>query len=137
MFVTFCSQVTLQYVCPMILILFMTFIYKTMGDSGSWMFGSPQNGTLSEEISAATERPVLKLEIEPLNVRREEMEAKIDVVTGQFSLAWQSLKHVFTPAVFRYAHGQHFQSTTCREGTIFIHPTPQRSEEAPGALRNL
>jgi len=93
--------VTLQYVCPMILILFMTFIYKTMGDSGSWMFGSPQNGTLSEEISSATERPVLKLEIEPLNVRREEMEAKIDVVTGQFSLAWQSLKHVFTPAVFR------------------------------------
>ena len=51
----------------MILILFMTLIYKTMGDSGSWMFGSPQNGTLAEEVFAATERPVLKLEIEPLN----------------------------------------------------------------------
>lgn len=98
------SQVTLQYVCPMILILFMTFMYKTMGGGGSWML--PTRMGPAAEPPAATaaeaEAPVPFLEIEPRsNPRMEEIEEAVDVVTGQFSLAWQSLKHVFTPAVFR------------------------------------
>merc|ERR1711973_952355 len=37
--------VTLQYVCPMILILFLTFMYKTMG-GGSWVLETGhQNGS--------------------------------------------------------------------------------------------
>ena len=88
-------QVTLQYVCPMILILFMTFMYKTMGGGGSWVL--PPTVVTPPPPPPP---PVPTLEMVP-NPRMEEIEEAVDVVTGQFSLAWQSLKHVFTPAVFR------------------------------------
>jgi len=95
--------VTLQYVCPMILILFMTFVYKTMGDGGRWVLHSASGDNAA---AAAPETPVVEqespfLELEPRNPKMEEIEEAVDVVTGQFSLAWQSLKHVFTPAVYR------------------------------------
>ena len=80
----------------MILILFMTFMYKTMGGGGSWILAPREPAPVVEEA------PVPFLEVEPRsNPRMEEIEEAVDVVTGQFSLAWQSLKHVFTPAVFR------------------------------------
>ena len=77
----------------MVLILFLTFMYKTMG-GGSWWWNA---GELAP--AAAAESPTLV--VEPRNPKMEEIEEAVDVVTGQFSLAWQSLKHVFTPAVFR------------------------------------
>jgi len=91
--------VTLQYVCPMILILFLTFMYKTMG-GGSWTLDGFFGGEKSSPI--LPESPTLLME--PRNPKMEEIEEAVETVisaTGHFSLAWQSLKHVFTPAVFR------------------------------------
>merc|ERR1719378_785670 len=78
--------VTLQYVCPMILILFMTFIYKTMGDGGRWMY---QSASLVEATSSTPPPPVEDyaedpspfLGLEPRNPKMEEIEEAVEVVT--------------------------------------------------------
>ena len=87
--------VTLQYVAPLIMILFLSLMYKTMG-GGNW----------TGLWSAAEDASPLPVQ-EPEPVRLEVMpksEVKIDKVFGdeeaneelsrQFSLAWHSLKHV-------------------------------------------
>merc|ERR1719320_540713 len=90
--------VTLQYVCPMILILFLTFMYKTMG-GGSWKLEASSSSAPPEVDSTS---PTLLMEPAMRNPKMEEIEEAVEIViTGHFSLAWQSLKHVFTPAVFR------------------------------------
>ena len=89
--------VTLQYVAPLIMILFLSLMYKTMGGgcwTGLW-------SKLSEEGTSPAAAPVqepVRLEVMP------RAEIKIDKVFGeeeateelsrQFSLAWHSLKHV-------------------------------------------
>lgn len=93
--------VTLQYVAPMILILYLTLMYKTMG-GGSWS---------SVSVSPSAETVESHLSFEPRisgeehhsheSKKAEEIEEAVQIITGQFSLAWQSLKHVFTASVFR------------------------------------
>ena len=71
-------------------------MYKTMG-GGSW------NG-LHASLSAHSEDNHPHMSIEPSsfqagdnlrsNKKSEEIEEAVQVITGQFSLAWQSLKHV-------------------------------------------
>ena len=71
-------------------------MYKTMG-GGSW------NG-LHASFSAHSETLQPHMSIEPnsfqvgdnlrSNKQSEEIEEAVQVITGQFSLAWQSLKHV-------------------------------------------
>ena len=79
----------------MILILFLTFMYKTMG-GGSWALPL----SAGDGGGGIPDTPTLILEPR-INPKIEEIEEAVGVITGQFSLAWQSLKHVFTPAVFR------------------------------------
>lgn len=95
-------QVTLQYVAPMILIMFLSFMYKTMG-GGSWngLWADPA----TESAAPATPSPVHDNLESPENAKMDEINEAVHIITGQFSLAWQSLKHVFTPSVFRGIFG--------------------------------
>ncbi len=76
-------QVTIQYIAPMILIMFLTLMYKTMG-GGSWM-GLWTEGA-AEEPFPEDESPA----------DRTHMDKAAEAVGENFSLAWQSLKQVRT-----------------------------------------
>ncbi len=72
--------VTIQFVAPIILILFFTLMYKTMG-GGSWQ------GLWAEAAEAPfpeDESPIV----------RSGMDKAAEAVGENFSLAWQSLKQV-------------------------------------------
>jgi len=100
--------VTLQYVAPMLLILYLSFLYKTLG-GGSWL-GSHQNAPDTNVTSCASpscgvsDAPPVVTEEDPslidsiLPVQGEET---VQAMKHQFSLAWTSLKDVFTVQVFR------------------------------------
>lgn len=88
--------VTLQYVAPMILILYLSFLYKSLGD-GSW------NGTASK-IPDQDECPISKTPGEESDIGLGEMlnqEETVGAIKEQFTLAWASFKHIFTPQVFK------------------------------------
>lgn len=76
----------------MILILFLALMYKTMG-GGSW------TGLWREE-EAATATEAAPPTPAPKAAEELPMEETIEAVTGQFSLAWQSLKGVSTSNAF-------------------------------------
>ena len=104
--------VTLQYVAPMILILFLSLMYKTMG-GGSWtglwatdksymeteFDFAPECGLNPEEGCGLSpeEIALLKGGNDAPDAGGEAMDEAIAAVTGQFSLAWQSLKQVSDP----------------------------------------
>jgi len=99
--------VTLQYCAPMILILYLSFLYKTLG-GGSWLGGHsslPSSGTLKaepqenefKEVDVDSEAEAMEVNIGKIIQQEEAVEA----ITQQFSLAWISLKKVFTPEMFR------------------------------------
>ena len=75
----------MQYVTPMILLLFLSLMYKTMG-GGSW------DGLWSSEAVASDECP---LDGCPGQSEAENsMDRAAEAVGENFSLAWQSLKQV-------------------------------------------
>ena len=83
--------VTLQYLAPMILILFLALMYKTMG-GGSWT-----------GLWAEIDHEECSINAEPAdnsNGPASEVDEAIAAVTGQFSLAWQSLKQVTNSWLF-------------------------------------
>merc|ERR1719431_906401 len=84
--------VTLQYVAPMILILNICFLYKTLG-GGSW---SPYSLEGKQSTPEEGEN-VSEIKIGDIFNQDEAVEA----ITEKFSLAWASLKNVFTVEVFR------------------------------------
>ena len=100
--------VTLQYVAPMILILYLSFLYKTLG-GGSWI-GQPSttptvvtNGSMSE-VGGAEEFPGAVADDNEVTLESllpAQGEQTVEALQEQFSLAWSSLKHVFTTEVFR------------------------------------
>jgi len=105
--------VTLQYVAPMILILYLSFLYKTLG-GGSWV--GQTNTSLNQPVEAPTcsadecgldEFPASVVEEEAplldslLPGQGEEAVEAVEAIQEQFSLAWSSLKNVFTVEVFR------------------------------------
>ena len=95
--------VTLQYVAPMILILYLSFLYKTLG-GGSWSGGpiseSPKVEAAASEVTK--ENDFQEVEVGPEPDTTEDMEIGIGTIiqneeavgaiTQQFSLAWISLK---------------------------------------------
>ena len=101
--------VTLQYVAPMILILYLSFLYKTLG-GGSWI-GEPattpsavSNSSIAdvegtEEFPEAVSESSDEVTLESLLPVQGEQ--TVEALQEQFSLAWSSLKHVFTTEVFR------------------------------------
>lgn len=69
----------LQYITPMILITFYTLMYKTMGGgswTGTWIEAEAPSETINEDD-------------------------KSSMAQENFSLAWHSLKTMFTPAIFK------------------------------------
>ncbi len=87
-------QVTLQYVAPLAMILFLGLMYKTMG-GGSWtgFWASPESLHGGEQGQA--QQTPITIELEPtIKKMIEEQPENVQAITTQFSLAWQSLKHV-------------------------------------------
>lgn len=97
-----CFQVTLQYLAPMMLIFFLSLMYKTMG-GGSWtglwaVIDKDECGVNEEAVAAANQ----KVELQIGNFfGKEEDEAATEALKGQFSLAWQSLREVSTHVLIR------------------------------------
>ena len=95
--------VTLQYVAPMILILYLSFLYKTLG-GGSWSGGPISESPKVEAAASAVtkENDFQEVEVGPEPDTTEDMEIGIGTIiqneeavgaiTQQFSLAWISLK---------------------------------------------
>jgi len=105
--------VTLQYTAPMILILYLSFLYKTLG-GGSWSAFHGEaaavvdDGTCGlEECSGVDEFKEIEVPVEGSGdkdigigsiINQEET---VEAIAEQFSLAWTSLKNVFTVEMFR------------------------------------
>ena len=90
--------VTLQYTAPMILILYLSFLYKTLG-GGSWSGGLVQGpGETQEAVKEAGD------EFQEVQVDTGDMdigigsvinqEESVEAIKHQFSLAWNSVKNV-------------------------------------------
>jgi len=83
--------VALQYVTPIILILNLTFLYKTLG-GGAW---AP---TITQQVQGGGgESNLSDISIGQIFNQEDTVEA----LKEKFSLAWVSLKNVFTMSVFR------------------------------------
>ena len=81
--------VTLQYTAPMILILYLTFLYKTLG-GGSWT-GAPAE---PQETCQAGTCPASDNHMEVGIGNIIQQEEAVEAITQQFSLAWISVKEV-------------------------------------------
>jgi len=93
--------VTLQYVAPMILILYLSLLYKTLG-GGTWTGESASLPVDQEECSlhaAGSQEEGANMDIGLGKILQSE--DTVEAITGQFTLAWSSFKHIFTPQVFK------------------------------------
>jgi len=91
--------VTLQYSAPILMCLFLSFMYKTLGGY-SWMWTSnvatiadPSQAIITDELVSPAESPVDEAE--------SVTEATIIQVAQNFHLSLQNLKSVFTQDVYR------------------------------------
>ena len=85
--------VTLQYVAPLIMILFLSLMYKTMGGgywTGLWSDLSPEECAVEQEPVRLEVMPKAEIKIE----KHFGEDEAVDELSSQFSLAWNSLKHV-------------------------------------------
>jgi len=105
--------VTLQYTAPMILILYLSFLYKTLG-GGSWGCISNTGPAAVQEESCGLDECSVTDEFKEIDVTTDDLlkkdigigdiiqqEETVDAIAEQFSLAWTSLKNVFTVEVFK------------------------------------
>jgi len=104
--------VTLQYTAPMILILYLSLLYKTLG-GGSWTAVGTVSAQVVDDATCGLEECGARDEFTEINVPVESSEKDIGIgdiinqeetveaITEQFSLAWTSLKNVFTVEVFK------------------------------------
>jgi len=105
--------VTLQYTAPMILILYLSFLYKTLG-GGSWEGISSSVTQEAENSTCGIEECSISDDFKDIDVADTDISDKeigigniinqeetVEAISEQFSLAWISLKHVFTVKVFR------------------------------------
>ena len=84
--------VALQYLAPLIFLLFCTFMLKTLGDM-SWTPMLNLDAYIPLKVSkAASAVPSI-----PVNLT----DSTIATTATQFTLAWKSLQQVFTPIYFR------------------------------------
>lgn len=91
--------VTLQYAAPILMCLFLSFMYKTLGGY-SWTWTSQSTG--AEECSAALDDQVVPTTEAPFYDPIEEAtEASIIQVAQDFHISLQNLKSVFTQDVYR------------------------------------
>jgi len=102
------TVVTLQYVAPLVMILFLSLMYKTMG-GGSWTGLWAAEGAQGKTPWGPEQQPPVRIELEPLPQIKIDPhfgnEEDVDQLSGQVSLAWNSIKHVFTAKIFRGLFG--------------------------------
>ena len=82
-------------------------MYKTMG-GGSWSGILPPSSDHSEETLPHMSFEPSSFQPEGnhhSNKKAEEIEEAVQVITGQFSLAWQSLKHVCFNLIISHSFG--------------------------------
>lgn len=89
--------VTLQYAAPIIMCLFLSLMYKTLGGY-SWAWSS--QAALAEECSAELDDQLAAPTEAPMDAASES-EASILQVAQNFHLSLQNLKSVFTQDVYR------------------------------------
>lgn len=94
--------VTLQYAAPIIMCLFLSFMYKTLGGY-SWMWTSvPEAVTSVEECSVDLEEPFFSPTEAPFEADEEATtQATIIQAAQNFHLSLQNLKTVFHQDVYR------------------------------------
>ena len=69
-------------------------MYKTMG-GGSWKGSLAASASNNVESHLSIEPNILGNDYPSDQTKKaEEIEEAVQIITGQFSLAWQSLKHV-------------------------------------------
>ena len=90
--------VTLQYTAPMILILYLSFLYKTLG-GGSWTGGLVQGPGAGQEAvkEAGDEFQEVQVDTEDMDIGLGSVinqEESVEAIKHQFSLAWNSVKNV-------------------------------------------
>ena len=81
--------VTLQYTAPMILILYLTFLYKTLG-GGSWAALVSESPDTCEADSCHSQ------DMEVGIGKMIQQEETVEAITQHFSLAWISIKQVMS-----------------------------------------
>lgn len=94
--------VTLQYAAPIIMCLFLSFMYKTLGGY-SWTWSA--KALVVEECSADLDDAMVATTESPLGTTDEEAEATMMQVAQSFTLSLQNLKSVFTEDVYRGLFG--------------------------------
>ena len=90
--------VTLQYTAPMILILYLSFLYKTLG-GGSWTGGLVQGPGAGQEAvkEVGDEFQEVQVDTEDMDIGLGSVinqEESVEAIKHQFSLAWNSVKNV-------------------------------------------
>ncbi|CAH1175597.1 unnamed protein product [Phaedon cochleariae] len=93
------SVVTLQYIAPIIICIFMTFMFKSLGEY-SWTGFFKDSAGLDEcPLTAETD----ELSLEPFSQSEEEKTVSQSAADIQFTL--ESIKMIFTKTVFRGLFG--------------------------------
>lgn len=95
----FLCVVALQYITPLLMCLFFTFMYKTLG-------GFTWTGTLLEPADECPLTPPPTIAVtDSIKTQYDPDESSIRESAQQFSLALESLKQVFTAEVYRGLFG--------------------------------
>ncbi|XP_044054811.1 transmembrane protein 161A [Siniperca chuatsi] len=94
------TVVTLQYLLPILLILFSTLALKALGDF-SWATGAEQPPGVTPALVIPTAAPVLPSGLDEDEEGMEDMEEDIQATVARLSEAFVALRSVLTPLFFR------------------------------------
>uniref|UniRef100_UPI0037E79451 transmembrane protein 161A n=1 Tax=Semicossyphus pulcher TaxID=241346 RepID=UPI0037E79451 len=94
------TVITLQYLVPVLLILFSTLALKALGDF-SWAPGSEDTPGVTPALVMPTAAPVLPGGLDEDEEGMEDMEEDIQATVAHLSEAFAALRSVLTPLFFR------------------------------------
>ncbi|XP_061593728.1 transmembrane protein 161A [Cololabis saira] len=94
------TVVTLQYLVPVLLILFSTLSLKALGDF-SWSAAPDQTPAVSPALVMPTAAPVLTVGVDEDEEGMEDMEEDIQATVARLSEAFAALRLVLTPLFFK------------------------------------
>lgn len=94
------TVVTLQYLVPILLILFSTLSLKALGDF-SWGFGAEETPGVTPALVMPTAAPVLPSSLDEDDDGAEDMEEDIQATVARLSETFTALRSVLTPLFFR------------------------------------
>ncbi|XP_059197834.1 transmembrane protein 161A [Centropristis striata] len=94
------TVITLQYLVPVLLILFSTLALKALGDF-SWQSGAEQAPGVTPALVMPTAAPVLPGGVDEDEEGMEDMEEDVQATVARLSEAFTALRSVLTPIFFR------------------------------------